>query len=95
VLSRATISASGSVAGAGISRTGGPAATAAPKPLECTGEAAATMPIARPSGGGPPAASARAYPGRTSEATKSAYSPRVCTKTPRRPELPPEARHTY
>ena len=94
-MSRATISGSGSVAGAGMSVTGGPAAAAAPKPLECTGEAAATIPSTRPPGGGPPAASARAYPGRTSEATKSAYSPSVCTKTPRRPELPPEARHTY
>ena len=89
------ISGSGNVAGAGMSVTGGPVATAAPKPLECTGEEAATRPSTRPSGGGPPAASARAYPGRTSEATKSANSLSVCTKMPRVPELPPEARQTY
>ena len=81
--------------GAAIRRTGGPAATAAPKPLEWTGEAAPMMPITIPSGGGPPEAIILVRACRTMEATNSVYSSSAWAKTPRSPELPPEARHTY
>ena len=74
-------------------RTGGPAA-AAPKPVECTGEAAVTNAISMPSGGGPPPAIILAIPRRLTDATKSAYSPTVWTNTPRSPEHPPDTRHT-
>jgi hypothetical protein len=74
---------------------GGPTATAAARPLEWIGDAAPTTVTAKPSGGAPPAAMALAQVRRTTDPTKSAYSPTVWTKTPRTPELPPDARHRY
>jgi len=92
-LRRSTILAVGRVAGAEISRSGGPVAVAAAIPLECTGDAAATIPITRPSASWPPPARKAAIARRMSEAANSAYSSAVWTKTPRRPELPPDSRH--
>src|SRR6266700_3972377 len=93
-LSRRTISAVGRLAGADTRRTGGPAAVAAPRPLEWTGEPAPTIPITRPAGGGPPEAMAAAMARRLTEAVNSANSPMVWTNRPRRPELPPDSRQT-
>ena len=93
-LRRSTILAVGRVAGAGTSRNGGPVAVAAAIPLECTGDAAATIPVTMPSAGCPPLARNAAIARRMTEAVNSAYSSAVCTKTPRRPELPPDTRHT-
>ncbi len=88
------ILAVGQVAGAETIRIGGPAAVAAAMPLECTGDAAPTIPITMPSARCPPPARNAAIARRVAEAANSAYSSAVWTKTPRRPELPPDTRHT-
>ena len=69
--------------------------TAAAKPVEWIGDAAATIATGTPTGGRPPSPPAAPTRRRMIEAPKSAYSPNPCTNTPRRPELPPEARQTY
>ncbi len=68
---------------------------AAARPLEWTGDAAATIVTGRPPGGGPPAAYTAARAGPSTDAANSAYSSTVWTNRPRSPELPPEARQTY
>ena len=94
-MSRATISATGRLAGAGTSRTGGRVAVNDGSPLEWTAEPAPTIPMTRPSGGSPPgAARAAAMVRRMTEAANSAYSPTACTNRPRCPELPPDTRPT-
>ena len=85
----------GAVAGAAKNRNGPSVTAPAAKPVEWMGEAAATIPSATPPGGGPPSARIRLQATRMIEVPKSAYSAQVCTKIPRSPELPPEARHTY
>ena len=92
-LRRSTASAIGSVAGTETNRTG-PDIVAIPNPLACTGDAAMTAPITRPSPDDP-AAISRAIDGRMIDAARSANSASRWTKMPRRPELPPDARHTY
>ena len=92
-LSRSTASASGRVAGTDTIWTGPPPVASATNLLVCNGAAAATIAMTIPSGDRP-AASWRAMVLRLSEAAMSAYSPIVCTNTPRCPELPPVVRHT-
>ena len=81
--------------GTGTSRTGGPSATAAAKPVECTGEAAATIATAqapgrRPAGGERPRPS-----GRRSDGDELRVLAQGLHEDAAQPELPPEARHTY
>ena len=53
------------------------------------------MPIGSPPGGGPPNASSRARRPRESDRMKPTNAARSKTKTPRSPELPPDAIATY
>jgi len=84
----------GRAAGAETIRSGRPVAVTAARPLECTGEATPTIPITMPSAGRPLLAGKAAIALRMTEAANPAYSCTVWAKTPRRPELPPETRHT-
>ena len=87
-LSRSTASASARVTGTDTIWTGPPPVASATNLLVCNGAAAATIAMTIPSGDRP-AASRRAMVLRLSEAAMSAYSPIVCTNTPRCPGKAP------